>query len=131
MQEGINVGRDLEFEEPKKRRGKRMESERIERAGKRQIGPSGKLAPLPASQSQSKEITLSEMYTAAVLRALRVPFLGTSRAGNGRVVFRFDDTGGRASDLVRRHRDSGIEANSRDLCDAITWSKNLVFEVRR
>ena len=79
--------------------------------------------------STTSTLKVGEYISAAVLKTLDIPYLGTEPAGR-RCLFLFDDAGGRATAILRHHENGGTEVNSARMAAELNFLKSAMWSVK-
>ncbi|MCX7048161.1 MAG: hypothetical protein NTX50_22095 [Candidatus Sumerlaeota bacterium] len=75
-------------------------------------------------------ISTKNFETAAVLRAAGIGFVRSESIGPRRVALVWDNTDGKADDILQKHETGALRCRTRDLTDALLWSKNMIMSSR-
>jgi len=86
---------------------------------------------LKARWHKLKTLSIGEYMAAAAVRTAGGTLLEVHQNGGARCVMLFDDSDGKASDLLARHRAGTLEISSREMADSIQSVKNEIFAARR
>ncbi len=73
-------------------------------------------------------IAVKDFLAAATLKASGIQFVGTEPGH--RVALVFDNTDGKADDLLAKHRNGGVPLNSAQFTGAYHFVKDVIFSSR-
>lgn len=81
-------------------------------------------------QTATPDLEVREYFSAAVLRAAKIPYRGMAREGS-RVVFLFRNEDGRASDILDKHTNGKLRLPTLAVTTALQATKSEMFSYRQ